>query len=182
MLNKIKKLVKGLLNLLLNKKKKTKIKEESILDYHIHPTALLYGKERIHIDKTALIAEYVIARVPVGKLLVGSNSQIGPFTVIFTSASGVEIGNNVMIAPHCVIASGSHNHTNIDSIRHAPSITNGPIIIEDDVWIGSNCTITDNVKIGKGAVVGANSIVNKDVLAYSIVGGVPAKFISSRIK
>jgi acetyltransferase-like isoleucine patch superfamily enzyme len=56
-----------------------------------------------------------------------------------------------------------------------------PVIIENDVWIASNCTIGKGVRIGKGSIIAANSFVNKDVPSYSIVGGVPARFIRSRI-
>ena len=55
------------------------------------------------------------------------------------------------------------------------------VFIEDDVWIPANCTIGKGVRIGKGAIISANSFVNRDVPAYSIVGGVPAKIIKSRI-
>jgi acetyltransferase-like isoleucine patch superfamily enzyme len=152
-----------------------------INDYHIHPTAIIYKRKNLIIDKTALLCEYVIIRSPISKLIIGKNTQIGPFTVIFTHKEDLIIGNNVMIAPHCVIAAGNHDHKNTDiPMRFSGSISDGPIIIEDDVWIGANCTITDNVKIGTGAVIGANTLVNKDVKPYEIVGGVPMRHITSR--
>ena len=55
----------------------------------------------------------------------------------------------------------------------------GPVIIEDNVWIGDKATILAGVKIGFGSIVGANSVVTKDVPPYSIVGGVPAKILST---
>ena len=61
------------------------------------------------------------------------------------------------------------------------SICKGPIEIEDDVWIGYRATILSGVHIGRGAVVAAGALVNKDVPAYSIVGGVPARIIRKRI-
>ena len=56
----------------------------------------------------------------------------------------------------------------------------GPVIIEDDVWLGANVVVLPNVKIGKGAIIGANAVVTKNVAPYSIMGGVPAKFIKYR--
>lgn len=157
------------------------VSEKTIADYHIHPSAKLYGKKKIEVHETALIAEYVIARVPVGFLKVGQNSQIGPFTVIFSGINGILIGDNVMIAPHCVLAEGSHDYKQMDlPMRFAGSLSKGPIIIEDDVWIGAHCTILDGVRIGEGAVVSANSLVNKDILPYTIVGGCPAKLLGNR--
>ena len=56
----------------------------------------------------------------------------------------------------------------------------GNITIEDDVWIGTNSVILSGVSIGRGAIVAAGSIVSKNVEPYSIVGGIPAKFIKKR--
>jgi len=60
------------------------------------------------------------------------------------------------------------------------SYSKGDIIIKHDVWIGANCTILDEITIGNGAVIGAGSVVTKDVPAYAIVGGNPAKIIKYR--
>lgn len=57
------------------------------------------------------------------------------------------------------------------------SISKGPIILEDDVWIGENCIILSGVKIGQGAVIAAGAIVTNDIPPYAIAGGVPAKVI-----
>ena len=162
---------------------KSRKKEKFITEYKVHPSAIIYKKENLILEESSLICEHVIIRAPEAKLFIGKNSQIGPFTVIFTFKYDLRIGNNVMIAPHCVIASGNHEYRNINvPMINAGNFTKGPIIIDDDVWIGANCTITDNVHIGKGAVIGANSLVNTDVKPYEIVGGVPAKSISTRLK
>ena len=65
-------------------------------------------------------------------------------------------------------------------VEKISSFSKGNIIVEDDVWIGSNCVILSGVKIGKGSIVGAGSVVTKDVEPYSIVGGSPAKLIKYR--
>ena len=56
----------------------------------------------------------------------------------------------------------------------------GDIIIEDDVWIGANCIILSGVKISRGAIIAAGSVVIKDVAPFTIVGGVPARLIKER--
>ena len=53
----------------------------------------------------------------------------------------------------------------------------GPVIIEDNVWIGEGVVILPNVRIGKSAIIGANSVVNADVPANAVIGGIPAKII-----
>ena len=78
--------------------------------------------------------------------------------------AGVHIGNYVTVAPHCMIASGNHDFIQTElPMQIAENLSKKPIVIEDDVWIGANSTITDGVRIGKGTVVGANSVVTKDV-------------------
>lgn len=156
---------------------------DRITNYQVHPTVLIYDRRNVILCQDCTIAEYVIIRSPTAPLVVGENTQVGPFVVIHTGHYGVTIGTNVMIAPHCVIAGGNHEYRNLDiPMINSGDFSNGPIVIEDDVWIGANCTITDNVRIGKGAIVGANSLVNRNVDPYSIVGGVPASIISTRLK
>ena len=81
-----------------------------------------------------------------------------------------------------MIVTGNHEYRQLHTpMRFSGYFTKGPITIEDDVWIAANCTVGDGVTIGKGAIVAANSFVNKDVAPYDIVGGVPAKRIASRL-
>ena len=87
-----------------------------------------------------------------------------------------------MIAPGCIFVAFDHGFDRFDIPMNQQPFTEAPIIIEDDVWIGANCTITKGVRIQTGSIVAANSVVTKDVLPFSIVGGVPAKLIKSRKK
>ena len=147
--------------------------------FFVHSTAIVEDESTIQFGKDAEVWEYVIIRKGV-RMTVGESTQIGPFSVLF-GGNNISIGKNVIIAPHCVIAAGNHDYKQSTlPMRFARSISEGPIIIEDNVWIGANCTITDNVRIGKDAVVAANSVVTKNVEPYSIVGGTPAKKIGQR--
>lgn len=148
--------------------------------YFIHKTSILEDRKLINIKKFAEIQDYVIIRTFKNPVQIGEYTQINPFTVIY-GGSGVYIGDNVMIAPHCMIAAGDHDFKQIDKpIRHAGSLSKGPIVIGDGVWIGANVTITDGVTLGHDAVVAAGSVVTKDVAPFDIVGGVPAKVIANR--
>lgn len=91
------------------------------------------------------------------------------------------IGNNVLIAPNVAILSASHNHENIQ----IPIVDQGdtepnPPTIEDNVWLGRNVIVMPGVRIGEGAIVGAGAVVTKNVPPFTVVGGVPAKFIKKR--
>jgi len=147
---------------------------------NISKTAILEKKHLIVISDKAIIRDYVIIKTGENKVTIGEYSTINPFTVLY-GGSGIIIGNYVMIAPHCMLAAGNHDYIQLDKpMCLAGNLRKGPIIIEDDVWIGANCTIAAGVKIKTGAVIAANSLVNKDVNEYDIVGGVPAKIIGNR--
>lgn len=86
---------------------------------------------------------------------------------------GIQIGNNVLIGHQVVLATLDHDFDPQERGVLHPA----PIVIEDDVWIGANATITKGVRIGHGAIVAAGSVVTKDVPAMTIVGGSPARVI-----
>ena len=79
------------------------------------------------------------------------------------------------------ISDNNHGSTDFDTLHELPAnrklYTKGPVIIGNNVWIGDKATILGGVTIGDGAVIAANSVVTKDVPAYSVVGGNPAKII-----
>jgi acetyltransferase-like isoleucine patch superfamily enzyme len=90
-----------------------------------------------------------------------------------TANSEIKIGNNVLIGPGTVINTANHNFERIDIPIKSQGITEKPIIIEDDVWIGANCTILGGTKIGAHSVIGAHSLVKGDIPPYSVAYGVP---------
>lgn len=124
-------------------------------------------------------------------------------TVILRQGNNIEIGKGSLINHNNVLQAGKGNakiiigdyvHTGVNVMiiafnhafdtREIPTIKqdyyDASVIIEDDVWIGGGATILAGVKIGKGAIIASGAVVNKDVPAYSIVGGVPAKIIKIR--
>ncbi len=108
---------------------------------------------------------------------IGNNSQINEDCWI----RNCKIGKDVMVAPFVTILNYGHNIEDVDT----PMINQGvkyysQTIIEDNVWVGARAIILPGIKIGTGSVIGAGSVVTKDVEAYSIVAGNPAKFIKSR--
>ncbi len=95
---------------------------------------------------------------------------------------GVEIGDNVLIGPHVTIATVNHrfDRANIP-IRKQGHIIKG-VVVEDDVWLAAGVILLPGVRIGRGSVIAAGSVVTRNVEPYSIVGGVPAKEIKKRFK
>jgi len=112
-----------------------------------------------------------------GKINIGDNIAVNQNVDINSSDGGfIEIGNDVCIGNNVVIRAADHIYKRgkkITEFGHA----GGKIIIGDNVWIGANCVITRNIRIGNHSIINAGSIVTRDVDAYSIVGGNPAKQI-----
>lgn len=115
-----------------------------------------------------------------GEIVIGDNVDIGNDTIIFsTKEGGVYIGNNVAIAAHCYIIDCDHGIEKNELIRKQ-KLVSGKIFIGNDVWIADNCTILKNSIINDGVVIGAKSLVNREIDSYGIAVGVPAKVIKYR--
>jgi acetyltransferase-like isoleucine patch superfamily enzyme len=99
---------------------------------------------------------------------------------VFSTPHGMKIGNYVMIGPNCLFASVKHGFEDWKKPMIFQPVSEAPITIENDVWIGAKVTVLGGVTIGNGSIVAAGSVVTKDVKPYSIVGGVPAKLIRFR--
>lgn len=113
-------------------------------------------------------------------LQIGNNVSLGEYSHI-TSANSVIIGDGVLTGRYVLIADNSHGESTMQNMDIPPIQRNvyskGGIVIGDNVWIGDKVTILQNVTIGAGAIIGANAVVTKDVPAYAVVGGNPAKII-----
>lgn len=109
---------------------------------------------------------------------IGRRTTIGYHNFIFSSAC-IEIGDDCLIAPFVYIVDSNHQIDKSQLINQQPNET-APIKIENGVWIASNVTVLKGITIGEGAVIAANSVVNKDVPAFEIWGGSPAKKIGER--
>lgn len=111
-------------------------------------------------------------------LLIGNNVWINRFSWIAGSES-IKIEDNVQIWPNVTILSSDHLYSREQLIREQ-GYKSWPILLENDCWIGANSIILPWITVGKWAVVWANAVVSKDVEPYTIVWGIPAKFIKIR--
>ncbi len=129
---------------------------------------------------------------PMDIVTVGKDTY-GTLTIqslYITPAEKLTIGNYVSIAPDVTFLLGVNHQTQTVttfpfyskkiSRSSIDAISKGPIIVEDEVWIGTGAMIFSGVRIGKGAIIASGAIVTKDVPPYAIVGGNPAKLIRYR--
>ncbi|WXA04014.1 acyltransferase [Mangrovimonas cancribranchiae] len=142
---------------------------------HIMDNSKLRGKNTV-IENKVFIHENVLIR-SLEAVVIGEGTTINRNTCVLDN---VIIGKHCSIAPNCVIVGSNHNFSDEKQSIKQQGFSSKGIIIGEDVWIGANVTVLDGVKIGKGAVIAAGAVVNKNVLEYSVVGGVPAKYIGKR--
>lgn len=113
------------------------------------------------------------------RVSIGERCSIHEYSYI-AGEGEIAIGNYVAIANNCTIISESHNFADRNVPIKMQGLSAQPVIIGDDVWLGSKVTILGNVKIGKGAVIGAGSVVTRDIPEYAIAFGAPCKVIRYR--
>jgi acetyltransferase-like isoleucine patch superfamily enzyme len=113
---------------------------------------------------------------------IGDDVGINLGVVINACDGGsIDIGNHVMIGPYCVFRSADHVFTDTSRPMKAQGHEGGKIVVEDDCWLGSHVVVTKNVTIGKGSIIGAHSVVTRDIPQYSIAMGTPAVVKKSRL-
>lgn len=169
-------------------------------------SATLIGKEKsVNIDPSAILMTPKSGKIIFqGDNYIGRQVELGTEGVIEIGygttiqdrcilLGDVELGKYCTFAPNVYISSGRHYYDykpnfylrDQDEMVHSDAELSKQhskkVIIEDDVWIGINCVIMSGVKIGRGAVIGSNSVVTKDVLPFSVVAGLPAKEIKKRL-
>lgn len=115
------------------------------------------------------------------EIIIGTNCSIGAYNHI-TCTNKIIIGDGFLSGKWVTITDNNHGNTSKENLLLRPSkrpiTSKGPVIIGRNVWIGDKSTILSGITIGESAVIGANSVVTKDVPPYAVVAGNPAKVIN----
>lgn len=111
---------------------------------------------------------------------IGNNCDFGEYNHI-TCVNSITVGNGVLTGRWVTITDNSHGSFSPEELMISPIernvISKGPVIIEDNVWIGDKATILPGVRIGTGVIIAANAVVTKSVPAYTMVAGNPAHVV-----
>ena len=154
----------------LNERPGYRIHEQAFVAEGAHVVA-----QRLELGECSMIASGCLVR---GEVSFGDNCTFNAGAV---SMGKVTVGNDVRIASYAVLVGFNHVFASTEMPIWWQGTEEVGVVIEDDVWIGTHVTILDGVTVGAHSVVAAGSVVSKDVPPYSVVGGVPARVIRSRL-
>ena len=134
----------------------------------------VFPYNNFNLGANSVIEDFATVNNGVGHVNIGHHTIVGMGNVII---GPVTIGNEVMLAQNIVISGLNHGYEDVTiSPRQQKEICK-QIIISDDVWIGSNVVITAGVTLGKHCIIGAGSVVTKDIPEFAVAVGNPAKVI-----
>lgn len=115
-----------------------------------------------------------------GEIIIEDYSCVGEDAHI-TATTLIHIGKNVLTGKKVLITDNAHGESTADMLDLAPTqrplYSKGPVYIGDNVWIGEKASIMPGVRIGRGCIIAANSVVTKDIPPYCVAAGIPAKVI-----
>ena len=146
----------------------------------IGPRCIVRRPHGLRIGERALLEPEVYIKImeDTALLEIGDHAFIGR-GVEFDLMQKISIGNHALIAPRCFITDHTHGVSATARIDEQQCVA-GPVVIGNDVWLGAGTVVLLGVTIGDGAVVGANSVVTKDVAPMTIVAGAPARLLGKR--
>jgi acetyltransferase-like isoleucine patch superfamily enzyme len=167
--------VRGVFNDLFNRPVTLQYGEGSYID----PDVVVDTPERIIIGTNTIIRKGVVLRPEGGEIVIGNNCVINHYC-IFHGKGGIYLGDWCIVAPQSGFYAQNHSFDRFDlPITKQPNIGKGIYLVGDN-WIGGSCVICDDVTLGKGAIIGANSTVTKSVPMAVIAAGSPARVIKNR--
>jgi len=139
-----------------------------------------FREGRLEIGEHTLLEPHVwLTTGDTGRIRIGRGTFLN-VAVMVASVELVEIGDHCMLANGCFITDGNHRFDDFEQpVTWQGFSTKGPTRIADNVWCGANVVITSGVTIGERCVIGANSVVNRDLPPYSLAAGAPAKVLKS---
>lgn len=115
---------------------------------------------------------------------VGTDVNLGWRPILMAAKSQIKIGSKVMFGPEVIVIGGGHNTSEIGRFMYDVKVKRPGddlgVVIEDDVWIGARAVILRGVTIGRGAIIGAGSVVTQSIPPYAVATGIPARVIKFR--
>ena len=138
------------------------------------------GEAGITLKDNVIVSRNCVIQGKTGPIEIGEKTDIGCNTII-SSGAGISIGHSVLIGGNCYIGGGRYFSKRLTIPMMEQGVySKGPVVIGDDVWLGTGAVVLDGVRIGQGCIVGAGAVVTKNLPAYTVAVGVPARVIQVR--
>ena len=138
---------------------------------------------KLVVGPDCLLESFVVIRFVGGSgdIVIGEDTRIGSFGTLL-SGHGIQLGRHILVAAGCTIAPVNHAYERRDVpiVQQGFMPSRGGVVVEDEAWIGGRCVLLDGAHVERGAIVAAGSVVRGRVPAYTIWGGVPARYIKDR--
>jgi len=131
-------------------------------------------------DRVAVLRDTAIETAFNGRITIGPETWIQPRCQLNAYVGSIHIGRGVDIAPNCALYSYDHGIAQGKTIREQPLHSKGDILICDHAWLGVGVTVLSGTRIGEGAVIGAGSVVTKDIPDGAVAVGNPARVVKMR--
>jgi len=155
------------------------LRREAFARWPLHGDVLeAFEDGRLEVGAHVLLEPHVWITAPApGRVRIGTGTFLN-IGVMVAAVELVEIGSHCMLANGCFVTDGNHRFDDPDKpVPWQGFSSKGPTRIGDNVWLGANVVVTSGVTIGERCVVGANSVVTKDIAPFSIAAGAPAKVL-----
>ena len=177
---------KRYLNILYSLWLQSQFKSKSVV--HFQAPVFLKGAKNISIGEKTYFHPYIElcawdhyrGQSNTAEIIIGSGCSFGRYNNI-TCMNKITIGDNFLAGRYVTISDNNHGNSSFNEMTMPPYsrtlVSKGEITIGKNVWVGDKATILGGVTIGEGAIVAANSVVTKDVPAFSVVAGIPARVV-----
>ena len=156
----------------LDRRYPSSVSLSAVLD--VIPSQPHQGKHRLFVGRKVTIERRTVVNTWHGDVIFGEGSGIGIGTIVI---GPVEFRARVRCAQHCFISGLAHGYQDIARWLGHEADRPEPVVIDEDVWIGANAVILPGVHIGHHSVIGAGAVITKDVPAFCVVVGNPARIV-----
>lgn len=148
----------------------------------LEPLVVIFGgaEARLTLGLRNIFYPGCVVRIEKGYMETGDEVSFGPGCHIYEPRAGLEIGHHCMIGGGTLISGVEHGYSRRDIPMRYQITDNKPVRIEDDVWIGMGVKLLPGITIGKGAIIGAGSVVTRSIPSYSIAMGSPCRVVRER--
>ncbi|MBL7858473.1 MAG: hypothetical protein JNM57_12350 [Cyclobacteriaceae bacterium] len=144
------------------------------VEIRAHGSSMVVIENNIRIDRGVRLLAANAAVIE-----IKSGARIGLYSVI-NGGDSIRIGHKALISGFVYLQTSMHGYKSKEQAVQDQGYDHAPVVLENDTWLGTHVVVLPGVTIEKGAVVGSNAVVTKNVPAYQIVAGVPAKIVKER--